>query len=93
MKEMKSSFIPGKSRCGHQNLVAFIFQHHHLTFAVGITSANTIIKWINEFLIGFAQDTSLRVYIAFAIFCFLAGDLSAFLVPFRTIPDVLRQCR
>ena len=60
---------------------AFPYQHHHLTFAVRITSANTVIDRINEFLIGFAQDTVLRIYIALAIFCFLAGDLSAILVP------------
>lgn len=56
------------------------------------TSTDTIIDWVNKCLIRFAQDTGLRVYIAQAIFCFLAGDTSAILVPFRTSFDALRQC-
>ena len=72
--------------------MASVYQHYHLIFSVEITSSNTVIDWINESLIRFAQDTSLRVYIALAIFCFLAGDLSALLIPFRTSSDVLWQC-
>ena len=61
--------------------MALLYQRHRLTFVVRVTSANTIINRINEFLVGFAQDTILRVYIALAIFCFLAGDLSAISIP------------
>ena len=65
--------------------VGFVYQYNHRTFALVITSTNAIFDRINEFLIRFAQDAILRVYIAQTIFCFLAGDLSALLVPFPVL--------